>query len=221
MDIKNPFGGSRKGEGKDETFKNMIRYGKVSSVNPATVSARVAFADKSGVVSHDLPIIVPGSLKNKHYHIPDIGEDVVCLFLPNGIQRGFVLGSFYNVNNTPPVDSEDKEHVTFSDGTVVEYDRNSHTFMMDIQGTANITTAGSTNITATGGVSVTGNVNVTGNVTVTGALEVSEGITATGDMTTNGGITASSDITAGGISLQLHVHSGVQSGGNNTSGPTG
>lgn len=141
MDIKNPFG-SRKGSGMDETFRNLVRFGKVSSVNPSLVAARVEFEDKGGMVSHPLPIIVPGSLKNKHYHLPDVGEDVVCLFLPNGIQRGFVLGSFFNVNNPAPVSSPDKEHVTFSDGTVVEYDRGSHTLTVAVQGTINLTAAG-------------------------------------------------------------------------------
>jgi len=144
MDIKSSFGGNRKGSGLDEILKNMFRYGKISSVNPARVSARVKFDDKLSQtgqpsVSHDLPIIVPGSLKNKHYNIPDISEDVVCLFLPNGIQRGFVLGSFYNVNNPPPVNSPDKEHVTFSDGTILEYDRSSHTLTVNVKGTVNVT----------------------------------------------------------------------------------
>ena len=151
MDIKGIFGGNRYGSGIDEAFRNMIRYGKISSVNPALVSARVAFTDKGNMVSHDLPIIVPGSLKNKHYHLMDIQEDVVCLFLPNGIQRGFVLGSFYNVNNPAPVNSVDKEHTTYSDGTVVEYDRSTHTLTVNIVGSINlIATGGDINI---GGVS--------------------------------------------------------------------
>jgi len=138
MDTKSIFG-DRKGSGKDETSRNMIRYGKVSSVNAKLHTVRVAFADKSGVVSHALPVVVPGSLKNKHYNLPDVDEDVVCLFLPNGMQRGFVLGSFYNVNNQPPVSSADKDHVTFSDGTVMEYDRASKTLTVNAVGTVNIT----------------------------------------------------------------------------------
>lgn len=190
MDIRNPFG-DRTGSGKDETFKNMIRYGKISSVNSKLVSARVSFADKQGVISHGLPIVVPGSLKNKYYHLPDIGEDVLCLFLPNGIQRGFILGSFYNVNNPPPVNSGDKEHVTFSDGTVLEYDRSSHTMTVNVQGTINITATGAVNMVAKGN------------------------ITCAGTITVNG------DVVANGISLASHVHGGVQPGGGNTSGPTG
>ena len=150
MDIKSPFGGSRKGSGKDETFKNMIRYGTISSINPKLGSARVSFADKSGVVSHDLPVLVPGSLQNKHYHMPSVGENVLCIFLPNGIQRGFILGSFYNVNNAPPVTSATKDHITYSDGTVTEYDSSTHTMMINCVGTINVT-APTVNINASGG----------------------------------------------------------------------
>ncbi|MBP2654258.1 MAG: phage baseplate assembly protein [Firmicutes bacterium] len=159
MDINSVFG-NRKGSGKDEAFQNMLRYGKVSSVNSKLHTVRVAFADKGGVVSHSLPVLIRGSLKNKHYHLPDVDEDVLCVFLPNGIQRGFVLGSFYNVNNSPPVASADKEHVTFSDGTIVEYDRSSSTMTVDCIGTINITAAN--------GVTIAGNVTVTGSIAASG-----------------------------------------------------
>jgi len=204
MDIKNPFG-SRKGSGQDETTKNIIRYGTVSSVNSKLHTVRVSFADKSGVISHSLPMLAPGSLKNKYYHLPDVGEDVLCLFLPNSIQRGFVVGSFYNVNNAPPVTSGDKDHVTYSDGTVMEYDRSTQTMTVNCKGTVNVTAASG--------------VNIIGNVTITGNIAVNGGITTTGNMATNGSITASGNVTAGGISLESHTHGGVQSGGSNTSGP--
>lgn len=161
--------GARKGTGQDENFQNMIRYGKVSSVNAAAHTVRVAFADKGGVVSHALPVMVPGSLKNKHYCLPDVGEDVVCLFLPNGIQRGFVLGSFYNLNNTPPVSSADKEHVTFGDGSTVEYDRASHALTVNSVGTVNVTAANGVNIT--GNVTVDGSIHTSGDV-VAGSISL-------------------------------------------------
>jgi len=125
---------NRKGKGQDETFKNLIRYGKVSSVNPAKHTVRVVFADKNNTVSHDLPVLTPGTLKNKFYCMPDIGEDVVCIFLPNGMQRGFVIGSFYPLTLALPVISADKTNITFPDETVIEYDRTSHTMNISVKG---------------------------------------------------------------------------------------
>ncbi|MBU2701692.1 phage baseplate assembly protein V [Sporomusaceae bacterium BoRhaA] len=44
-------------------------------------------------------------------------------------------------------------------------------------------------------------------------------INLTGTMTSTGGITSSGDVKAGGISLEEHTHSGVESGGSSTGGP--
>jgi phage baseplate assembly protein V len=134
--------GNRKGSGQDETYSNIIRYGKISSVIASKHMVRVTFPDKGGMVSHALPVLVSCSSKNKSYALPDVGEDVICLFLPNGAQRGFVIGSFYNVNNPKPVTSADKQNITFEDGTVVEYDRASHQLTINVHGNANITAQG-------------------------------------------------------------------------------
>ena len=61
-------------------------------------------------------------------------------------------------------------------------------------GTVNIQ-SGTVNITAPGGVNITGNISVTGTMTVTG------------------------NVTGSGISLNSHVHGGVETGGGNTGGP--
>jgi hypothetical protein len=57
-----------------------------------------------------------------------------------------------------------------------------------------------------------------GIVVVTGAIMVSEGITAVGAISTAGGIQAGAG-TADVVNLQLHIHSGVESGGADTSVP--
>ena len=47
------------------------------------------------------------------------------------------------------------------------------------------------------------------------------GVSIIGNVTVQGTITASGDIVGGGISLDNHVHGGVQSGGSTTSKPQG
>lgn len=44
-------------------------------------------------------------------------------------------------------------------------------------------------------------------------------IAITGKMTSSGGMISDGDVVAGGISLESHVHGGVESGGSNTGGP--
>jgi len=138
----------------DPILKNLIRVGIVSSTNPEKCTARVAFEDRSAVVSFDLPILVRGSLQNKDYWMPDPGEHVVCLFLPSGNAQGFILGSLYSEKDKPPITDGNKRHITFPDGTKIEYDRVTHTMTIDIKG--------SINIVVNGDVNVSGDVNADG-----------------------------------------------------------
>jgi len=130
----------------DPILKNLIRVGIVSSINPAKCTARVAFEDRSSVVSFDLPILVRGSFQNKDYWMPDPGEQVVCLFLPSGNAQGFILGSLYSEKDSTPVTDGNKRHVAFSDGTKIEYDRETHTLTIDAAGPVNIVAADNINV---------------------------------------------------------------------------
>lgn len=128
--------------------KNVIRSGQISSINAANGTARVTFADKDDLVSYDLPVLQRSTLKNKDYSMPDIGESVVCIFQPNGVAEGFVVGAHYNEEDKPPVSDPDVRQVTFEDGTVVSYNRSSH--VLDINcgsGTVNIVAGGNVNVT--------------------------------------------------------------------------
>lgn len=112
----------------------MVRIGVVSSSDPATATVRVAFDDKGGVVSYDLPVLQRQTLQNKDYAVPEPGEHVVCLFMPNGNAQGFCLGAFYSDVDTPKEESLDVRAVEFSDGTRIAYDRSSHTLTIDCVG---------------------------------------------------------------------------------------
>ncbi len=119
----------------NEAQSNLIRIGEVSSIDPAKGTARVAFDDEDSMVSYDLPVLQRNTLENHDYWMPDIGEDVVCLFLPTGSEDGFILGSFYADEIKPPASTEDIRMVEFSDGTKVSYDRSSHELKATIEGT--------------------------------------------------------------------------------------
>lgn len=130
----------------DGVIKNLIRVGRVSSVDTATATARVVF-EAQGVVSYDLPVLQKQTLKNKDYCLPDVGEHVVCIFLPTGNAEGFILGAIYSDQDLPPDDSNNKRKVQFEDGTTIEYDRESHTLTIDTVGAVNIVAAGAVNVT--------------------------------------------------------------------------
>lgn len=136
----------------DNAVNDLIRIGKVSSVDPTTGTARVVFEDTDESVSFDLPILFPQTMAAKHYGMPSIDENVICLFLGNGVQTGICLGSFYSIVDKPPVTDENKQGVWFENGSYVEYDRSS----------------GTLTIKATGGVVIEGDVMVKGTIQSTG-----------------------------------------------------
>jgi phage baseplate assembly protein V len=111
-----------------------IRVGTVDKVDRTKCRARVKFpvptrTDKQtgevvrSLVSEELAVLVKQSVKNSDYWMPDIDEQVVCLFPPNCGGAGFVLGSFYSDEDPIPegADAEGVRMVEFADGSSVEY----------------------------------------------------------------------------------------------------
>jgi phage baseplate assembly protein V len=130
----------------NSVLKNLIRIGRISAVNPEKATARVVF-EAQGVVSYDLPVLQRQTLNNKDYCLPDVGEYVVCIFLPTGNAEGFILGAIYSEENEAPANSSDKRVISFSDGTTIEYDRSTHTLSINTVGPVNIVASGNINIT--------------------------------------------------------------------------
>lgn len=102
------------------------RVGFVSSYDAEKMRARVCFPDKDNLVSAPLPVIVDNTLKNKEEFHLDEGEKVFCVFLGNGYEMGFILGSYYDDKNPPAVGDRDRWVKFFEDGTHIFVDRKEH-----------------------------------------------------------------------------------------------
>jgi phage baseplate assembly protein V len=139
----------------------MTKIGIVTESDPTTMKIRAQIPDLDGMVTYWMPVLTPKAGKDKVYNLPDIGEEVLLAFLDNGVEQGFCLGSIYNFQDKPPVSSGDKFHITFKDGTVLEYDRHSHILTAFVAGTAVITADS---------ITVHGDLTVNGNITATGAI---------------------------------------------------
>lgn len=122
--------------GIDSHIKNFIRMGRVSTTNPSKMTVKVIFEDKDNMVSDELPVLVQGSSRNRHYWLPDVGEQVCCLMLPNGHNAGICLGSYYSEADPPNADSQDVRRVDFADGSYIQFDRS--TGNLDINCTGEI-----------------------------------------------------------------------------------
>lgn len=131
-------------------IKKLIRVGTVSSVNAAAGTVRVAFAAQDDMVTYELPVITRGSKKNKDYWLPDVDEQVLCLFLPNtsgrGVCDGFVLGTFYSSVDAPVESSGDVHAVKYGDGTIIKHDRSTGKLTINATGDIDIIAGGKVTI---------------------------------------------------------------------------
>lgn len=125
----------------EETVRHMVRIGTVEALLSDVARVRVRFADADGMVSYDLPVRFEKTQDDKDYCMPDIGEQVLCIFLPYGLEQGFVLGAVYSEADEVPVISEHKKHRRFADGTWREYDREKHLLSGKNVGCEDLTTS--------------------------------------------------------------------------------
>jgi phage baseplate assembly protein V len=116
----------------------MYRIGIVTDQDLELDRVRVRFPDRDQMRSYWLQVVVPKTLADKAFWIPDVGEQVVCL-MDEFDEAGAVLGAVYSSVDTPPVQSPDKFHLTFRDGTIIEYDRAAHALTIALCAGANAT----------------------------------------------------------------------------------
>jgi phage baseplate assembly protein gpV len=68
-------------------LKNGVRIGTVHSIDDEKKTARVKFEDKGGMISGGLHV-----LKRKDDWMPEVGQMVFCIMIPDGEGDGFVIG---------------------------------------------------------------------------------------------------------------------------------
>lgn len=118
--------------------RSMIRKGTVCAVDPKTMSVKVEFSEKDGLPSPFLPVLCQGAGGNKCYWLPDIGDQVVCLYEANdkNASSGWVLGTYFTEAHTPQVADAEIRRLDFGDGSFMEFNRSNGS--LTIQCTGNI-----------------------------------------------------------------------------------
>jgi phage baseplate assembly protein V len=162
----------------------------------------VAFDDLDNMVSYPMQIMTGHSVKRQDISLPNIGQHVLCAFLDNGNQEGFVLGSYFTAQNLPKGGKPGVYRTEYEDGTVIEYDLNTSTARISSKNTINIE-AKNAAITAET-LAIKGNVTIDGNLSVTGAGDGTAVIN--GNVTVNGSLNASGNIIDGGSNTNHHNH---------------
>lgn len=180
-----------------DVLAQTIRVGFVTARQPETMRVQVELKDTvtQPLSSAWLPVLCPRASGDLAYDLPDVGDQVLCLFLPYGLEQGFVVGAMYG-KASPPVSSGDKWHRRFQDGTVLEYDRAAHKLTAQVQGDVAVK--------ATGDVSVSSAASLT---LMAPAMQLG----GTGGSTTQAAMQGTfrlenGDIIVEGVSFLHHVH---------------
>lgn len=187
----------------DMKMNELARVGFVVSRQPEKHRVRVEFRDTvtAKLVSGWLPVLVPRASADMAFDLPDVGDQVLCLFLGNGLEEGFVLGSMYGAQ-MPPVSSGDKFHRTFSDGTTLEYDRAAHKLRASVRGDVEASVTGNLELTSAAKIGLNTPALSMGGSGGGGTEAATQGnIRHRGNITVTGG-----DVTVNGISFLGHVH---------------
>lgn len=121
--------------------------------------------------------------------VPKVGETVYIEFEGGDIRKPLYVGNFFS-NFKSPLINHDYDVAT----RIISWD---NVTMSMKEGVLDITAATEVKITVAGVI-----VDITSS-----------------QVSINGKVVATGDVVGGGISLDSHVHGGVQSGGSNTSGP--
>ncbi|PRP72440.1 baseplate protein [Chromobacterium amazonense] len=213
-----------------------LKFGSVAEQDPDTQRVRVRLPELGQLLTAWLPVLSRKSLKDKDYWLPDIGEQVAVLLDARG-EDGVVLGAIYSEQDAVPVKSADKWQRRFSDGAVLEYDRQQNQLTVNgavkhvvVQTQADITLKTQNTLTGDagdavlikGGNTITlqagGKVSINAPATeISGTLTVKGAITGQGGMAVSGGggatvsgsVNVSGDVIASGKSLVGHNHMGA------------
>ena len=147
------------------------------------------------------------------------------LFRSPGSTRSFspsdavMVGSIHTQAPTYYIDFTDQDKILIHApaGVTIESDAFLHVKAPDVSVEATNVTVKASNVTIDAPeTTLTGHLTVQGGMTVSGG---GGGSSMSGDFTLNGSMHATNDVTANGISLNSHVHGGIQAGGSDTSGP--
>lgn len=111
----------------DRILANLIRFGRIDSVDFSTGTATVDF---DGEVIEGLQWAKRRAGDDREYSALSKGEQV-CVLSPSGDLSQGIISYSISQDAFPNAGNDANPRVVYSDGTIVEYDKASHTLTVD------------------------------------------------------------------------------------------
>lgn len=188
---------------------NILRIGKISSINYKNGTARVAYEDLGTGATSEMPFI------SWIYWMPRVGDQVLVAHLSNGTSRAVIVGPVWHGDARPYEGAEGLYRFEYSNTqnkAFEKYTDKDGKFQQKIDGDDAVEVGGDFELTVGGigvKISADGSVSITGASTVTvdaSTAEFSGDVKVKGSISTDSNVTAKGDVKAGAVSLKTHTH---------------
>lgn len=171
----------------DRLLSNIIRIGTLAQIDFSVNKARVKMGE---LLSGWLPVLSVRAGTLRSYSPPTVNEQVILLAPGGNLSGAVILRGLYQSRFPAPSNSEKLHTLVFLDGTELSYDEDTRTLSGTVKGDVQLHVDGNVKIVTEKQVQIT----------------ATAGVTITGNLTVNGGITSTGDQTAGSISQMNHTH---------------
>ena len=159
----------------DRMAGNFIRYGRVLSVENG-----LATVDFDGEIIEGLPWAKARAGDDRQYSAPSKDEQV-CVFSPSGDLTQGIIGFSVSQDDFPDTGDDGNPRTIYSDGTIVEYNKETHTLLVDAS-----ESKGNVIIKCESALIDCKDTEMTGNLKVGGDLEVGGDSELSGNLDING-----------------------------------
>jgi len=130
----------------DRMLGNVVRMGVIAAVNPAHADGPRATVNLGDLTTDWLPFATLRAGLDRSWWAPEPGEQVLVLAPSGDLSQGVIALSVFQDAHPPNADRVTVHRATYQDGTVVEYDRETHALAATLgaAGKINLTTGAAT-----------------------------------------------------------------------------
>lgn len=114
----------------ERRLSNVVLFGQVEALDAKRARVRVrAGPILSGWIACGTSRAGP----DRTWHVYEPGEQVILVAPGGDLNQAVILGAYYRDAHPAPADSPDIRRTVFKDGTIEEYDRQNHHWLLDLR----------------------------------------------------------------------------------------